>query len=240
MTVRVKSKFKGGNQRKKAVELGEVADIYNQNWETLMGFRPRLEPYGAETHNPPEMGTDNSPIPTSEDTNKPDQGNLSGGGAEKENPPHENESVDHIKPNSEQKTTKKKAEGEEFQTANDMNHEAHEGVEDGEDFDVSPSTEEEVERLNNEYRERWTVSHKIADLKISAGQWSENDRYEKADTLAHKHSMEDLQEMFEDNRQMLQRVNGSKKKASVPRGYTTGGRSTGYEDPLQEILAGME
>lgn len=235
MPITVKSKYKR-SQRKRAVELGDVADVHNQNWETIMGFKPSLKPYGAENHEAPNMSTDNSPIPTEEDSNKPDQSQLArGGDVEKENPPHQDESVDHIKPNSEQKTTRKRADG----VTEQMNHDAHQG----EEYNVeggSLDSEEDLERFKDEYREKWTVSNKIADLKIAAGQWRENDKYSMADTLAQRYSLEDLKAQLEDNEQMLGTVQASqKKKASYPHGYTVSGGRSVSSDPLAEILGNL-
>lgn len=238
MPIKVKGRYKKGEQRKKAVELGEVADIDNQNWETLMGFKPSLKPYGADPHNPPTMSTDNAPLPTENDDNKPDQGNLaSGGDVEKENPPHENEKVDHIKSNSEQKTTQRKnSEG----VAEQMNNEAHQE----EEYNVesgSLNSEEEKERYMNDYREKWTVSNKIADIKISAGQWRDNDRYAMADHLSQRYSLQDLKSQLHDNEQMLGAVTAQKKasKPAYPHGYTTSGAKSTSTDPLADILGDL-
>lgn len=217
MSIKVKSHFKDAGQQKKSVELGEVADVYDQNWETIMGFKPSLKPFGAEPHNPPNMSTQNAPIPTEDDSLKPDQGELaSGSGVEKENPPHEDESVDHIKQNTEQKTTSK---------------EATQG---------SMQSEEDMEQVMNAYREKWTVANKIADIKIAAGQWKENDRYQNADILSQRYDLDTLHSQLQDNEQMLGAVAANKpqqtRTAAIPRGYSTAKQSSRQENPLEDIL----
>lgn len=222
MPIKVKSRYKN-SQQKNAVELGDVADIVSQNWETIMGFRPSLKPYGADPHNPPDVNLNNAPLPTEEDSLKPDQGDLAGNSdyqmsAEKENPPHQDESVDHINSNSEQKTTSRTT-----AATSTMN------------------SEEEMEQAMNDYREKWAVANQIADIKIAADQWKENDRYQQVDSLSQKHSLNDLQEKLEDNRQMLGKISSSQQKkqtknAQIPHGYSTSKQSNQSENPLGDIL----
>jgi hypothetical protein len=244
------------------------------NFETLMGFKPRLDLLGAENHEAPDMSKENAPAgieSPSDDPKRPSAQEINRGlgkGYEKdpktevESVPHEDESVEQSNSNLKDKSAskKKQADGiemghaDDWGTGEDLTGEAYtsqipddsgaaprttdllpEGARTAEDEADSGASEasetiehaggtegfesgDEVQRAQEEYAEKFMVGAQLADIKIASNLLKEVERYGYIHNVTAKHSLESLQELLNESRDLYESMSNKVVQASQGKG----------------------
>lgn len=216
-------------RKKRSKSLGDVgkpAQMVFENFETILGFRPRLDLISAEPHDPPEMSRQNPPAnieAPKKDPNQKDAEDLAGSSdydisAEPERVPHEHEKVE--------------------QSNKNLKESAKEAPEE-------PVKEASREPSEEEISEKFIYASQLADIKLAAGVIGEDDRYTFIRKTVAERSLGEIQTLLQESGELYQkfaeREESRKKEASfvppspaaipsAPKGVST--------DPLSAILSG--
>ncbi len=236
---------KEASQTKRALDIGDVAPVVLENFETLTNpkFKPRLELIEGDPHNPPTMNTntDQNIRTEGEDSKRPDAGDITSKAPEYENAPevavedipHENEHVKQGKKTAEEdnkpdfiKSDEEKAE---------------------ESDDSGDNTVEAIQKLKREYAHRYDLAMQLFDIRKQAGIEEDINRYNFVNTKAESTEISALEREISDGRAYLSQIQASAKQPetkiagiTLPGGFTGGAQrnDSPFEDDLELILMG--
>lgn len=220
---------------KRSMDIGDVAKMRFENFETLLGFKPRLDLLDGENHEAPDMKKDNGPAnietPT-DDPKRPTPEQINNGlGKDYENDPdtevhrapHENEHVTQDNNNLKPASLKKRA--DEFGQGEDLTSEDYtsqipeesgarsvlpEGAVTAEDEAAAQggfNSETDVESVQEEFAEKFMVGAQLADIKIAANLLKDIERYSFIHKVAKENSLAGLQGLLEENRSLYESMN---------------------------------
>lgn len=239
-----KVKIKRGRtaSKKQAVELGDVAPVVLENFETLTNppFKPRLELIEGDPHNPPDMNTntDQNITTDGEDQNRPDAGDIvskspeykNGPEVSKEEIPHENE---HVKQGKKVAETEEEEEDKETETSEES------------------TTEERLAGLKREYASRYNLASRLFDIRLAAGVEEEINRNNFIVSRADNLDTNTLESQVQDSEVFLRRIQASQSKdptndstvtkvsgVTLPSGFNGGQvtKTQAFEDDLEAII----
>ncbi len=219
-------------------DISEPAKMRFENFETLLGFKPRLDLLSGENHEAPDMRKDNGPsnieTPT-DDPKRPDAGSINRGlgkdyenapSTEVEDVPHEDENVEqsnnNLKPASLNKRAEDLGSGEDLTSENYTSQipadsgavaTADENAPQGRG-ETPLNSEQDAEAVQEEYAEKFMIGAQLADIKIAANLLSEIERYSFIHKTAKENSLVSLQALLQENRSLYESMNSRVQTAS--------------------------
>jgi len=242
----VRSNEVDASAKKHALDIGDVAPVVLENFETLTDppFKPRLELIEGDPHDPPTMNTntDQNIKTDGEDQNRPSTEEIASGGSDYENAeapeaediPHEHE---HVKQGA------KTADSDEDDKPDFLKQDEGDESEE-EEADTSVTA---MQKLQAEYAERYSLASQLFDIRKSAGIEEEINRYNFVQTKAGSTEITDLQSQIDDGKAYLgqmtttaQQVQPKVANVTLPSGYTGGvpRNESPFDDDLEAVVMG--
>jgi len=256
------------SMEKKSMDIGDVAKMRFENFETLLGFKPRLDLLEGENHEAPDMKKDNGPsnieTPT-DDPNRPDANDINRGlGKDYENnpatevhrAPHEDEPVkqdnNNLKPASLQKKAEELGQGE------DLTSESYTSqipADSGASSSVLPegavtaedeaqgevfNSEQDAEAVQEEYAEKFMIGAQLADIKIAANLLKDIERYSFIHKVAKENSLQSLQSLLQENRSLYESMNSRVQTASIQKQAAQSDVFIPRTTPSAPVTSGMD
>ena len=193
-------------------DMGEPADIATENFETITGFKPSLDLPDAEHEKPPVMDANNPP---------------------------KNMKLQEGDPNA--LTANELSKGDDY---HDQDLKEEKPPHDGEGASqTSPKNGpgQTTASANDEYREKFMLSSRLADVKIAVGQMGENDRYAFVEQTINENSIDEIEKVLNESEGMYEAVKAAKSKVASrnPLAPNPMMRREAEIDPLQAIFGGI-
>lgn len=238
----------GASRTKRAMDMGDVAPVVLENFETLTNpkFKPRLELIEGDPHNAPKMNTntDQNIKTDGEDSKRPSTEEIARGGSDYENAkapeaekiPHENE---HVKQGA--KTA------DENEKPDFLKTDEEKEAEDSDDSDDSgDKTVEAMQKLKREFAHRYDLATQLFDIRKQAGVEDEINRYNYVNIKAEATEIPALEAQIADGRSYLSQITASQPQrqdtkvagVQLPGGFTgsTPSNNSPFDDDLDMIV----